>query len=200
MIGTNSVCVRFRVTRHPLSLNKAISVKKTAPEQKVTPQEKSTIYERVTQEIQATLEGETDLLAAMATVVCLLHQALDTFFWTGFYRRVGPDQLLIGPYQGTLGCLHISFDRGVCGACARSRQTVIVPDVHQFPGHIACDPNSGSEIVVPVFDGQGDLIAVLDVDSDRHNAFDEVDQRYLERIVSLLAGFDPAPLAWIRHQ
>lgn len=177
-----------------------MSEKKVAPEQKVTPQEKSTIYERVTQEIQATLEGETDLLAAMATLVCLLHQAFDTFFWTGFYRRVGPDKLLIGPYQGTLGCLHISFDRGVCGACARSQQTVIVPDVHQFPGHIACDPNSRSEIVVPVFDGQGALIAVLDVDSDRHNGFDEVDQRYLERIVSLLAHFDPAPVVWIRHQ
>ncbi|GAB4531343.1 MAG: GAF domain-containing protein [Anaerolineae bacterium] len=157
---------------------------------------KADTYKRVTEEIQATLEGETDLLAAMATVVCLLHQAFETFFWTGFYRRVGPDQLLIGPYQGTLGCLHISFDRGVCGACARSQRTIIVPDVHQFPGHIACDPNSRSEIVVPVFDQQGTLMAVLDVDSDRYHAFDEVDQHYLEHIVSLLARFDPAPLVW----
>ena len=160
----------------------------------MTPQQKSTIYEQVTQQVEATLEGETDFLAAMATVVCLLHQAFDSYFWTGFYRRVGPNELLIGPYQGTLGCLHINFDRGVCGACARSQRTVIVPDVHRFPGHIACDPNSKSEIVVPVFDQAGCLIAVLDVDSDQYHAFDEVDQRYLERIVSLLAGFEPAPV------
>jgi len=158
------------------------------------PQGKAATYERVTQEIEATLEGETDLLAAMVTVVCLLHQAFDSYFWTGFYRRVGPAELLIGPYQGTLGCLHISFDRGVCGACARSQQTIIVPDVHQFPGHIACDPNSRSEIVVPVFDHAGGLIAILDVDSDQYNAFDETDQRYLEQIVSLLTRFEPAPV------
>jgi L-methionine (R)-S-oxide reductase len=160
----------------------------------MTPQQKSAIYKRVTQEIETTLKDETDLLAAMVTVVCLLHQAFDSYFWTGFYRRVGPDELLIGPYQGTLGCLHISFDRGVCGACASSQQTVIVPDVHQFPGHIACDPNSKSEIVVPVFDQAGHLIAVLDVDSDQCNTFDEIDQRYLEGIVSLLARFEPAPV------
>ena len=156
--------------------------------------QKSATYERVMQDMQATLEGETDLLAAMVTMVCLLHQAFETFFWTGFYRRVGPDRLLIGPYQGTLGCLHITFDRGVCGACARSGRTVIVPDVHQFPGHIACDPNSRSEIVVPVFDQAGGLMAVLDIDSDQYNAFDEVDRRYLEQIVSWLARFDPAPI------
>jgi GAF domain-containing protein len=95
-----------------------------------------------------------------------------------------------------LGCLHISFDRGVCGACASSRQTIIVPDVHQFPGHIACDPNSKSEIVVPVFDQAGHLIAVLDVDSNQYNAFDDIDQRYLEGIVSLLAHFEPTPVVW----
>jgi L-methionine (R)-S-oxide reductase len=161
---------------------------------------KTATYERVVQEITATLEGETDLLAAMTTVACLLHQAFDSFFWTGFYRRVGPDELLVGPYQGTLGCLRISFDRGVCGACARSQQTIIVPDVHQFPGHIACDPHSKSEIVIPVFDQAGELIAVLDVDSDRYEAFDEVDQGYLERIVSLLARFDPAPVVWVHSQ
>ena len=158
--------------------------------------QKIATYQRVTQEIQATLEGETDLLAAMATVVCLLHQAFDTYFWTGFYRRVGPDHLLIGPYQGTLGCLHITFDRGVCGACARSQRTIIVPDVHQFPGHIACDPNSKSEIVVPLFDRDGELIAVFDVDSDQYAAFDEVDQQYLEQVMALLARFDPAPIVW----
>jgi L-methionine (R)-S-oxide reductase len=153
-------------------------------------------YERLTQEIQAVLEGETDLLAAMATIVCLLHQAFDSYFWTGFYRRVGPDRLLIGPYQGTLGCLHITFERGVCGACARTRQTQIVPDVHQFPGHIACDPNSRSEIVVPVLDKSGQLIAVFDVDSNQIDAFDEVDQAYLEKILSRLAHCEPGPVIW----
>lgn len=159
-------------------------------------QQKTGTYERVLREIEATLAGETDLLAAMVTIVCLLHQAFDTYFWTGFYRRVGPDRLLIGPYQGTLGCLHITFDRGVCGACARSQQTIIVPDVHQFPGHIACDPHSKSEIVVPVFDRSGQLIAVFDVDSDQYDAFDEVDQKYLEQIVAWLAGFEPVPVLW----
>jgi GAF domain-containing protein len=162
----------------------------------VTPEEKTAIYARVTREIEATLNGETDLLAAMTTMVCLLHQAFEIYFWTGFYRRVGPGVLLVGPYQGTLGCLHISFDQGVCGACARSEQTIIVPDVHQFTGHIACDPNSRSEIVVPVFDRAGELIAVLDIDSDQYDAFDEVDKHHLEQIVSLLADFDPASVVW----
>jgi L-methionine (R)-S-oxide reductase len=157
-------------------------------------QQKINTYERVVQEIEAILEGETDLLAAMATVVCLLHHAFDTYFWTGFYRRVGPERLLIGPYQGTLGCLEITFDRGVCGACARSGQTVVVPDVHQFPGHIACDAASKSEIVVPVFDRARRLIAVFDVDSDQYDAFDEVDRRYLEQIMALLSRFDVAPI------
>jgi L-methionine (R)-S-oxide reductase len=157
-------------------------------------QQKIATYEQVIQELEATLEGETDLLAAMVTMVSLLHQAFDSYFWTGFYRRVGPDRLLVGPYQGTLGCLHISFDRGVCGACARSQQTIIVPDVHRFPGHIACDPNSKSEIVVPVFDQAGQLIAVFDVDSDQYDAFDEMDQQYLEQILSGLARLDPAPI------
>jgi L-methionine (R)-S-oxide reductase len=159
-------------------------------------EDKIETYERLAQEVKAALEGETDLLAAMVTIVCLLHQAFDSYFWTGFYRRVGPDQLLIGPYQGTLGCLHITFDRGVCGACARTRRTLVVSDVHQFPGHIACDPNSRSEIVVPVFDKSGHLMAVFDVDSDQIGAFDEVDQGYLEKILSGLAHFEPGPIVW----
>jgi len=159
-------------------------------------EQKIATYERVAQEIEATLEGETDLLAVMVTVVCLLHQAFDTYFWTGFYRRVGPDRLLIGPYQGTLGCLHITFERGVCGACARNQRTVIVADVHQFPGHITCDPRSKSEIVVPVFDRAGQLVAVFDVDSDQYNAFDDVDQKYLEQIMAWLTQFEPAPVVW----
>jgi len=149
---------------------------------------KGEIYRRVTKEIRATLEGETDLIASMATIACLLHHGFDHFFWTGFYRVAAPEELLIGPYQGTLGCLHISFDRGVCGAAARREETIIVPDVHQFPGHIACDSNSKSEIVAPVFDDKGKLIAVLDVDSAEYDAFDKVDKRHLEEIVAFLRG------------
>ncbi len=148
--------------------------------------QKEEIYRQVTNAIEATLEGETDLIASMATIVCLLHHSLDYFFWTGFYRVVAPGELLIGPYQGTLGCLHISFERGVCGAAARREETIVVPDVHQFPGHIACDSNSKSEIVVPVFNHQDELIAVLDVDSAEYDAFDEVDKRHLEEIVTFL--------------
>lgn len=147
---------------------------------------KEEVYRRVTDEIRATLEGERDLISSMATIACLLHHSLDYFFWTGFYRVVTPGELLIGPYQGTLGCLHISFDRGVCGAAARRGETLIVPDVHQFPGHIACDPSSKSEIVVPVFNDRDELIAVLDVDSAEYDAFDEVDRRHLEEIVTFL--------------
>lgn len=125
-----------------------------------------------------------DEIALMATVNSVLANRFDHYFWTGFYRVCG-DRLVVGPYIGTVGCLQIEFGRGVCGVAAQERKTLIVPDVHQFPGHIACDPNSKSEIVVPVFDGAGALIAVLDVDSDRLDAFDEEDQRGLERIVEL---------------
>lgn len=151
-------------------------------------EQKEEIYRQVTGAIRATLEGETDLIASMATIACLLHHSLDYFFWTGFYRVVAPGELLIGPYQGTLGCMHISFDRGMCGAAASSRETIIAPDVHQFPGHIACDSNSKSEIVVPVFNDKDELIAVLDVDSAEYDSFDEVDKRHLEEIVTFLLG------------
>jgi len=122
-------------------------------------------YLEVRSQLLSVLEGEDDLLAAMTSVVCLLHNALPYYFWTGFYRRVGPSELLVGPYQGTLGCLHIPFGKGVCGTAAQEQRTVVVPDVHLFPGHIACDARSRSEIVVPVFDRRGRLTGVLDVDS-----------------------------------
>lgn len=156
--------------------------------------EKEQRYGLVTEQIRAVIGPERDLLASMASIVCLLHNAFPYYFWTGFYRRVGPEELLIGPYQGTLGCLDIPFARGVCGAAARERRTMIVPDVHAFPGHIACDPNSASEIVVPVFNAQDELIAVLDVDSDIRAAFDEVDQGRLEAIVALLREKEPLPV------
>ena len=132
--------------------------------------------------------GETlDEIALMATINSVLSHKFDTYFWTGFYRVCG-DRLIVGPYIGTVGCLQIEFGRGVCGTAAAQRKTIIVPDVEKFPGHIACDAKSRSEIVVPVFDRDGALIAVLDVDSDRLEAFDEEDRRGLEKIVSLFAG------------
>lgn len=155
-------------------------------------------YREVTLMIESALAGEPDLLAGMATIACLLHNAFPYFYWTGFYRRVGPTRLLVGPYQGTMGCLDIDFSRGVCGAAARERRTQLVTDVHAFPGHIACDSASASEIVVPVLDAAGELTAVLDVDSTIPAAFDQTDQRWLERIVALLAEKEPLPVVSTR--
>jgi L-methionine (R)-S-oxide reductase len=135
----------------------------------------------------AILEGISDDVTAMATMAALIHHAFG-HLWTGFYRVVVPGQLLrVGPYQGSLGCLDIAFGRGVCGTAAVEMKTVIVPDVDKFPGHIACDARARSEIVVPVTGRRGDLIAVLDVDSDRLDAFKTEDQQGLERIVSWFA-------------
>lgn len=145
-------------------------------------------YEECYRAVQAVWSdegGETlDDVALMATINSVLANRFDHYFWTGFYRVCG-DRLVVGPYIGTLGCLQIEFGRGVCGTAAAKRETVIVPDVNQFPGHIACDASSKSEIVVPVFNREHELIAVLDVDSDRLNAFDEEDREGLEKIVSL---------------
>ena len=132
--------------------------------------------------------GETlDDVALMATINSVLAHRFEAFFWTGFYRVCG-DRLVVGPYIGTVGCLQIEFGRGVCGTAAQRRETIVVPDVSAFPGHIACDPNSKSEIVVPVLDARGELIAVLDVDSDRVDAFDEEDRAGLEKIVGLFGS------------
>jgi len=157
--------------------------------------EKRERYRLVAEQAAAVLEGEPDLLAAMATVACLLHNAFPYYYWTGFYRRVAAEELLVGPYQGTLGCLRIHFSRGVCGRAARERRTIVVPDVQTFPGHIACDSASASEIVVPVLDEAGGLIAVLDVDSTISGAFDEVDGEELEAIVELLRPRRLLPMA-----
>lgn len=156
----------------------------------MTPSDKSSRYRDVEKEIAATIEGETNLVARMATISNLLHHAFDHYFWTGFYV-VDPEkarELVIGPYQGTLGCLRIPFGKGVCGTAAERRATVIVPDVHEFPGHIPCDSRSESEIVVPVFDRNDGLIAVFDVDSDKKAMFDEADAAALERILKLVAA------------
>jgi len=129
-----------------------------------------------------------DDIALMSTINSVLANRFSHFFWTGFYRVCG-DRLVVGPYIGTVGCLQIEFGRGVCGTAAQRRETIIVPDVSRFPGHIACDPNSKSEIVVPVFGPDDELIGVLDVDSDQVNAFDEEDARGLQRIVALFRHF-----------
>ena len=134
-----------------------------------------------------TLAGIDDDIAGMATLSSLLHHSFG-YLWTGFYRVVAPGRLLVGPYQGTLGCLHIEFGRGVCGRAAAEQKTVIVPDVGRFPGHIVCDVRAKSEIVVPVFDAKRSLVAVLDIDSERRAAFDELDANGLERIVRWFAG------------
>ena len=150
------------------------------------PADKAARYAEVEEEILAVLEGEPNLTARMATVSSMLADAFPAFFWTGFYV-VDPDkeaELVVGPYQGTLGCLRIPFGRGVCGAAARDRTTQVVEDVHAFPGHIACDSRSASEIVVPVVDGGGELIAVFDVDATETAAFDAVDAAALERLLS----------------
>jgi L-methionine (R)-S-oxide reductase len=153
--------------------------------------DKQQSYDLVRAHIRDLIAGETDAIAVMATVVCALHHGFDYFDWTGFYRVVAPGLLKIGPYQGSHGCLTISFDRGVCGAAARLRQTQLVPDVTRFPGYIACSAATRSEIVVPVLSPAGDLVAVLDVDSDRLHAFDEIDAAHLEEIckmVGIVAG------------
>lgn len=142
-------------------------------------------YEEAAKEVAAVIEGEANLIARMATVSNILHHAFDHYFWTGFYLvdPEKPDELVIGPYQGTMGCLRIPFGKGVCGAAAASRETQLVEDVHAFPDHIACDARSESEIVAPVFDETGALIAVFDVDSDKKAMFDETDREGIEKIL-----------------
>lgn len=151
---------------------------------------KKTAYDECYDELVAIWRDEggntLDEIALMATINSILSHRFETYFWCGFYRVCGT-RLVVGPYIGTVGCLQIEFGRGVCGTSAAKRETIIVPDVTQFPGHIACDANSNSEIVVPVFDKEGVLLAVLDVDSDQLNAFDDEDRAGLERIVGLFA-------------
>ncbi|MSU90492.1 GAF domain-containing protein [Rhodobacteraceae bacterium 2CG4] len=138
--------------------------------------------------ILALAEGETDAVALMATTACELFHSDDRFDWVGFYRVIAPGMLAIGPYQGGHGCLRIPFDRGVCGAAARTGLTQLVPDVAAFPGHIACAASTRSEIVVPVFDAAGAVIAVLDIDSDRPDAFTPADTALLEGLMADLFG------------
>lgn len=149
-------------------------------------------YDELRGHVAASLEGVTDQTAAMATISSLVHHSLG-FLWTGFYRVVAPRKLLVGPYQGSLGCLEIEFGRGVCGTAAETGQTVIVDDVLRHENHITCDPRARSEIVVPVFDSDGELIAVFDVDSDEPGNFGEVDKAGLESIVTWFARAHASP-------
>ena len=144
-------------------------------------------YRLLTEQIRALIEGETDSVAVMASVCAAIHEAMG-FWWTGFYRVVD-DELLLGPFQGPVACMHIVYGKGVCGTAWKERRTIIVPDVEQFPGHIACSSLSRSEIVVPVFSKGGEVVAVLDIDSKELATFDDIDQQNLEEICRMLSPF-----------
>ena len=146
--------------------------------------EKTGKYRLLERQMASLLEGETDVIAKMANVAAVLHETFG-FWWTGFYRVAG-DELVLGPFQGPVACMHIPFGKGVCGTAWKRNETVVVPDVEQFPGHIACSSASRSEIVVPVHGPGGAVTAVLDIDSDRLATFDEGDRVWLEKIVTLL--------------
>ena len=137
-------------------------------------------YRLLLEQIKALTEGETDSIAVMANVCAAIHETMG-FFWTGFYRVVN-DELVLGPFQGLVACMHIGFGRGVCGTAWEQRKSIVVPDVELFPGHIACSSLSRSEIVVPVLSADGEVKAVLDIDSKDLNTFDDTDRRYLEAI------------------
>jgi L-methionine (R)-S-oxide reductase len=158
------------------------------PTQMANDAQREAAYAAVTRRIESLLDGEDDWVCAMATVVCELHHSFDYFDWTGFYRVVAPQMLAIGPYQGGHGCLRIPFSRGVCGAAARTQATQLVDDVEAFADHIACSSSTRSELVVPIISATGDVIAVLDVDSDAPAVFTEVDKDALERLAAWLAA------------
>ena len=148
--------------------------------------EKEEKYSLLTEQIKSLTEGETDAIAVMANVCAAIQQEMG-FFWTGFYRVVG-NELLLGPFQGPVACMHIPYGKGVCGSAWKQRETIVVPDVEQFPGHIACSSLSRSEIVVPLFSDSGDVTAVHDIDSKELATFDDTDRRYLETICGLIAS------------
>ena len=143
-------------------------------------------YKQLTSQIRSLIEGETDAVAVMSNVAAAIHQTMG-FWWTGFYRVAG-EELVLGPFQGPVACMHIPFGRGVCGTAWKRAETVVVPDVEQFPGHIACSSESRSEIVVPVFGPDNTVVAVLDIDSRELNTFDETDRQYLEEICKIIIG------------
>ena len=141
-------------------------------------------YKQLTSQIRSLIEGETDAVAVMSNVAAAIHQTMG-FWWTGFYRVAG-EELVLGPFQGPVACMHIGYGRGVCGTAWKQAETIVVPDVEQFPGHIACSSESRSEIVVPVFSADGEITAVLDIDSKELATFDDVDKLWLEKIVKVI--------------
>lgn len=151
-------------------------------------------YQEASKALLSVLEGEQDQTTKMAVTACLLAQAFEPWFWVGFYcvapsmKEENINELVLGPFVGTLGCLRIGFGRGVCGAAAQTKKVQIVEDVHAFDGHIACDSRSNSEIVVPVFDKNDELIAVFDVDSENFSAFDETDALELQKLLKAIFG------------
>ena len=147
--------------------------------------EKEEKYRLLTEQIRSLIEGETDVVAVMANVAAAIHETMG-FFWTGFYRVIGKE-LVLGPFQGPVACMHIPFGRGVCGTAWMQGKSIVVPDVEQFPGHIACSSLSRSEIVVPVMSTDGVVCAVLDIDSKQLGTFDDVDRQYLEQICEMIA-------------
>jgi GAF domain-containing protein len=147
-------------------------------------EDRKLIYESLVPQIEALVAGEPDLIANLANIVAALREGFG-FFWVGFYLKK-ENQLVLGPFQGPIACTRIRFDKGVCGACYSRRETVIVPDVEQFPGHIACSSASKSEIVLPVFTPEGEVSMVLDVDSDRLNDFSETDALGLREVIKIV--------------
>jgi L-methionine (R)-S-oxide reductase len=147
------------------------------------------IYDSIIPQIKALVEDELDLIANLANISAVLKEAFG-FFWVGFYLKKG-NQLVLGPFQGPLACTRINFDKGVCGFSYTNKQTVIVPDVDEFPGHISCSSASKSEIVLPAFDKKGEVFLVLDVDSDQSNDFSEIDQIWLEKLMKIIEKIYP---------
>lgn len=141
-------------------------------------------------EMDIRLQEGGDLIADLGNITAILRKRMDHYFWVGFYF-LKENQLVLGPFQGTPACVFLNLETGVCAACAREKKVILVPDVHDFPGHVACDPHSKSEIVVPVFDKESHLFAVLDVDSSEVNAFDEMDERYLKEICDKIKDVNP---------
>jgi GAF domain-containing protein len=151
-----------------------------------SPEAKRASYDLLLQQTRALFDGERDMLANLAQFSALIYNALPDLNWAGFYMARGK-QLVLGPFQGKVACVRIPFGRGVCGTCAETRQPQLVPDVHAFPGHIACDSASNSELVLPVLKG-GELLAVLDLDSPRLSRFDENDASGLARMLEVLVS------------
>ena len=141
-------------------------------------------YKLLVDQIASLIDGEKDMIAVMSNVAAAIHQTMG-FWWTGFYRVID-NELVLGPFQGPVACMHIPYGKGVCGTAWQRAETIIVPDVEQFPGHIACSSESKSEIVVPVFGREGKVMAVFDIDSEHLATFDDIDRKYLEEICQLM--------------